>query len=299
MNKIPTHTATVALVVLSLLLVSICSLVDAAPAPRKVGGGSKKAKSPLAAAAADAEEDEAKKDPTDDLIKYKGLLQCKMCEDAVESLTRKHFSTPLGVSAKSLHRSDPKVEVQRTLIARNTELVDGLCTAMMNDAEKEGDTGGMGTIQQHCQTIVNEEEEKLVRYVGSLYKDMGMEMNPAKLRLDDKGKVHYAAEAKVDKICKPHCSYKTNLKKSMDDMKEEMMQKHRELASNVSIWEIFSEAFALMAQYWYLSVGFFILVTGLFTFLQLKYISPLPKRPPPSLRPGLTKPQGAPSFAKQ
>jgi len=295
-NTIPTHTATVALLAITLLILSLLPIVDAAPAPRKGGANKRGNKSPPAP---DADEEEAKKDPTDELIKYKGLLQCKMCEDAVESLTRKHFSTPLGVSAKSLHRSDPKVEAQRTLIARNTELVDGLCAAMMKDAEKEGDTGGMGTIQQHCQTIVNEEEEKFVKYVGALYKDMGMEMNPAKLRLDDKGKVHYAAEAKVERLCKPHCSFKTNLKKSMDDMKEEMMQKHRELASNVSIWEIFSEAFALMAEYWYLSVGFFIMVTGLFTFLQLKYISPLPKRPPPSLRPGLAKPQqGAQSFAK-
>ena len=243
------------------------------------------------------EEDEEKKDPTDELIKYKGLLQCKMCEDAVESLTRAHFSTPLGTSAKSLHRSNPKVEAQRTLLARNTELVDGLCGTMMAAAEKEGDQGTMGTIQQHCQTIVNEEEEKLVKYLSTLYTESGIELDPAQLRTDDKGKVHYASEAKVDRICSPHCGYKTKMKQSIANMKEDMMQKHRELASNISFVEIFQEAFGLMAEYWYLTGGFFIVVTGLFTFLQLKYISPLPKRPPPSARPGLAKPK-APTLAR-
>eukprot|EP00388_Colpodella_angusta_P047937 GDKK01074503.1.p1 GENE.GDKK01074503.1~~GDKK01074503.1.p1 ORF type:complete len:255 (+),score=27.41 GDKK01074503.1:35-766(+) len=212
------------------------------------------------------------------MIKYKGLLACRTCETVVDKLALLHHTTPLPNTMHGIHdRRSQSTKRKAQIETRNTEIIDGICAKLIEEAIKEDDKGNLQMHQLHCDRIVEKNEKQFAKFLTSLVANESRLYAPVDSHKDEKtGKItpKFAFEHESDLMCKKFCVEKNSMKDQMTKMREDIKRKQQELADNISITEILSEALGLLVSYWYISVTSIIALTALGVWLQIKFLAP-------------------------
>jgi hypothetical protein len=218
------------------------------------GGAVKVANKKKASGAAPA--DDESNDPEVQEERYRDVIKCGSCEKAVERLVERAKVQPLGELVPSgTNRKRTLTQRERsTRAARAIDIVDGAC-----DSES-------GRERIYCQDAVGIVEDDLVELV-----------------------VHDGVHPKHSDpkdVCRPLCGYKSDLKSQIEGMQDELRRLHHK--------PLMQEVLALLAQYWYMWVGFFVATLGAAIFIQFKLLkryelkkraaSPRPRQTPPQTR---------------
>eukprot|EP00758_Cryptobia_borreli_P013959 Tbor_TRINITY_DN5883_c1_g2::TRINITY_DN5883_c1_g2_i1::g.6502::m.6502 len=237
-------------------------------------------------AAEEYSEEMKKKKLEDDVIKYAEILQCQMCEVALETLTVMEYKD----RDQNKHIDSAKEDkYQRALHeTRNYEVVEGLCEKMKNDALKAKDKGSLGMIQLHCARIIEEKGATFVKYLSKLQNEnrplvlrkpkpkgpSRMHKEAAKGSSTDKvNPLMYSNEEEVEEMCESLCPVKSSIKASMNRAKESVKMQHDTYEMRMrAFFHVFKQALSIIAGYWYLALGGFVTLTVLLTWIQWKLL---------------------------